>query len=108
VKVNGHIQPYVRNRRHEVARAAKLLAAAAGFDVEVRGIVAITGMRGGFTVKEQPRDGVVSVIARKKVVVHVQAVPVALGSPSVERIYDVARHLATWQPTTVRWEDLGP
>lgn len=29
-----------------------------------------------------------------------------LGGPSIARIFDVARHLATWQPGTVRWQDL--
>lgn len=105
VKVNGFNQTYVRNSRHEARRAAKLLSAAAGFDVEVRGIVAIMGAHRGFTVKEQPRDGVVSVIARKQVDAHLQAMPAVLGVPSIERVFAVARHLATWHPTTVRWDD---
>ncbi len=105
VKVNGFNQPYIRNSRHEARRAAKLLSAAAGFDVEVRGIVAIMGAQRGFTVKAQPRDGVVSVITRKQVDAHLQAAPAVLGVPSIERIFAVARHLATWHPSTVRWDD---
>jgi hypothetical protein len=105
VKVNGYNQPYVRNSRHEARRAAKLLTAAAGFDVEVCGIVAIMGAHRGFTVKEQPRDRIVSVIARRQVEAHLRAMPAVLGTPSIERIYDVARHLATWHPATVRRDD---
>lgn len=105
VKVNRFNQPYVRNSRHEAGRAADLLSAAAGFDVEVRGIVAIMGAHRGFTVKQQPRDGLVTVITRKQVDAHLGAMPAVLGVPSIERIFDVARHLATWHPTTVRWDD---
>lgn len=105
VKVNGFNQPYVRNSRHEARRATKLLSAAAGFDVEVRGIVAIMGAHRGFIVKEQPRDGVVSVITRKQVDAHLQGSPTVLGVPSIERIFSVARHLAAWHPATVRWDD---
>ncbi len=105
VKVNGYNQPYVRNSRFEAQRAAKLLTAATGFDVEVRGIVAIMGAHRGLTIKEQPRDGVVTVVARKQVDAHLRSVPNSLGLPSIERIYDVARHLATWQPKTVRRDD---
>jgi hypothetical protein len=106
VKVNGRNQPYVRNSRHEAGRAAKLLSAAAGFDVEVRAIVAIMGAHRGFTVKEQPRDGLVSVIARKQVDAHLRSMAAVLAVPSIERIYDVARHLSTWQPATVRLDVL--
>jgi hypothetical protein len=106
VKVNGYNQPYVRNSRFEAQRAAKLLTAAAGFDVEVHGIVAIMGAHRGLTVKEQPRDGAVTVVARKQVDAQLRSLPTVLGAPSIERIYEVARHLATWHPKTVRRDDL--
>ncbi|MGH8861186.1 MAG: nuclease-related domain-containing protein [Jatrophihabitantaceae bacterium] len=106
VKVNGHHHPYVRNSRHEARRAAKLLTAHAGFDVEVRALIAIMGARGGFTVRRQPSDGTVTVVTRKTIEEHLQALPHTLGLPSIERIYDVARHLATWQPNTVAWASI--
>ena len=105
IKVNGFNQPYVRNSRFEAQRAATLLTAAAGFDVEVRGIVAIMGAHRGLIVKEQPRDGAVTVVARRQVDTHLRTVPNVLGMPSIERIYDVARHLATWHPKTVRRDE---
>lgn len=63
------------------------------------------GAHRGLTVKEQPRDGAVTVVARKQVDAHLHAAPSVLGVPSIERIYEVARHLATWHPTTVRRDD---
>jgi hypothetical protein len=102
VKVNGTNQPYVRNSRHEARRAAKLLSAAAGFDVEVRGVVAVIGAHRGFTVKEQPRDGAVAVVARRELDRYLGGLVPVLGPASIARIYEVARHLSTWQPATVR------
>lgn len=107
VKVNGYSQPYVRNSRHEAQRAARLLSKAAGFDVSVLGIVAIMGAHRGLTVKRQPADGVVTVLARKELAGHLRQLPDELGRPSIERIFHVARHLATWQPRTVAWSEFG-
>lgn len=104
VKVNGTTQCYVRNSRHEAGRAARLLSTAARFDVEVRGIVAFTGHR-AFRIKEQPADGVVTVLEAGDLAAHLSAVPTVLGAPSTNRIYEVARHLATWQPKTVRRDE---
>lgn len=104
-KVNGSNQLYVRNSRHEAKRAAGLLSAAAGFAVEVRGIIAVVGARRGFTVVEQPRAGV-AVVGRRDLVAYLTDEPAALGAPSIARIYEVARHLSTWQPSTVSRSDL--
>jgi hypothetical protein len=105
-KVNGQNQHYVRNSRFEARRAAKLLSAKALFDVDVRAVIAVMGAQGGFTIKEQPQDGIVTVVTRKAVESHLRSLPVVLGAPSIERIYDIARHLATWQPNTVQWSAL--
>jgi hypothetical protein len=105
VKVNGQNQPYVRNSRHEARRAAKLISTRAGFDLEVTGLIVVMGARDGFTVKEQPKDGLVTVTTRKEVLRYLQSRPTTLGEPSVERIFQMARHLATWQPTTTCWQD---
>lgn len=104
-KVNGNSQHYIRNSRHEAQRAARLLSAAAGFDVEVRGVVAVMGAHRGFTVKEQPRDGAVHVVTRRAVANDLGRLEPVLGEPSIDRIYDVARHLSTWQPTRVRRDE---
>lgn len=104
-KVNGYNQPYIHNSRHEARRAARLLSDRAGFDVEVHGLIAVMGATRGFTVKHQPRDGLVWVVTRKGLVDYLLSLPPVLGEPSVTRIYDIARHLATWQPTTVGWAE---
>ncbi len=56
-------------------------------------------------VKEQPPDGLVTVVTAPLLVKHLQALANVLGTPSRDRIYNVARHLATWQPKTVGWTD---
>jgi hypothetical protein len=104
VMVNGSKQFYVRNSRFEAWRAAKLLSDAAHFDVEVRGIVAVTGER-SFTVKQQPEDGTCTVVRGDDLVKYLRRLPPVLGAPSIDRIYAVARHLATWRPNAVRWAD---
>jgi hypothetical protein len=104
VKVNGFNGQYVRNSRFEAARAANLLTATAGFDVTVLGVVAFVGPELRLTVKEQPSDGCVVVIGGEDLVDYLHNLPAVLGTPSVERIYSRARHLATWQPA-VAWSD---
>lgn len=104
-KLNGQNQDYVRNSRHEAARAAKLLTARAQFDVQVTGLIAVMGATGGYTVKEQPADGRVVIVKRKEVARYLSSLPARLDAPRVERIHSVARHLATWQPKLVEWAD---
>jgi hypothetical protein len=104
-KVNGFNQPYIRNSRHQARGAATLLSEQARFDVDVRAIIAVVGAQRGVTVSEQPHDAMVAVLAGRAVAEHLAGLPELLGPPSIERIYEVARHLATWQPTTVRWHD---
>jgi hypothetical protein len=104
VKVNGHYQPYVRNSRFEAHRAARLLSDVAGFDVDVFGLIAVVGAERGLVVQQQPRDGSVVVVAVEQLDAYVRSLPPVLGHPSIARIYEVARHLATWQPDTVAWQ----
>jgi hypothetical protein len=103
VTVNGCDQRCVRAARHEANHAAVLLTARALFDVEVRGIVAVTGARAVLPLSP-PRG--VDVIEAHELVHHLRTLPDVLGTPSVERIYDIARHLATWQPD-VAWAQLA-
>jgi hypothetical protein len=63
------------------------------------------GAHRGFTVKEQPRDGAVQVVTRREVGKALSQRERVLGDPSIARIYDVARHLSTWQPGRVRHDD---
>jgi hypothetical protein len=105
-KVNGQHQHYVRNSRFEARRAARLLSAKALIEVDVRAVIAVMGARRGFKIREQPRDGIVTVLTRKEIESHLRSLPHVLEAPSIERIYDVARHLATWHPSIVQWSAL--
>jgi hypothetical protein len=105
-KVNGQNQHYVRNSRLEARRAARLLSAKALLDIDVRAVIAVMGARRGFKIREQPQDGIVTVVTRKEIERHLRSLPPVLEGPSIERIYDIARHLATWHPNSVQWSEL--
>jgi len=95
--VNGHRQPYVRNSRHEAARASRLLTAACGFPVTVTGLIAVMGAHEGFTVKEQPPGGDVHVLTRREVDKWLRSQPSDLLNPEqVEAVHDAARRSTTW------------
>ena len=94
--VNGQRVPYVRNSRHEASRAARLLTGQAGFPVAVIGLIAVLGAHKGFTIKAQPEDGAVVVVARKKIAQYLQKLPSRLTVREVEAIYEVARRSTTW------------
>ncbi|MEO7126308.1 MAG: nuclease-related domain-containing protein [Nakamurella sp.] len=95
--VNGQRVPYIRNSRHEARRAARLLTNHAGFPVSATGLVAVMGAQRGFTIKEQPRDGAVVVVQRKRIRQHLLRQGTQLSAPEVANIYDVARRSTTWR-----------
>jgi len=97
VIVNGQRVPYVRNSRHEAHRAAQLLTTHAGFPVHVVGIIAVVGAHRGFTVKQQPRDGAVVVVARRRLSAYVRGLPARLDVRQIEAIADIARRSTTWR-----------
>ena len=96
VLIDGHRQPYVRNARHEAARASRLLSAAYGRQVPVTGIVAVLAQ--SWTVKAQPADGAVLVLRPSMVRRLVQTLPVCSDSDEVDRLVMCARRSTTWQP----------
>lgn len=92
--VNGHRQPYVRNAQHEARRAARLLSAASGVNVEVTGVIAVVGAHKGFTIKAQPED--VQVVAPSGFARSLPRLPAVLGEHQIETIYRTARRSDTW------------
>ena len=94
--VNGHRQPYVRNGRHEAARASRILSQQVGFPVPVVGLIAVMGAQKGFVVKSQPEDGNVQVVARKQVHTWLQRRRPILNSSEIATVFDVARRPQTW------------
>jgi hypothetical protein len=98
VLVSGHPQPYVRNARFEAQRAARCLGNATTARIDVVGLIAIVGAE-PFTVKAQPEDGRVHVLARRELVRWLQRRPVAFFPGEVDRIFDVARDARIWRVT---------
>jgi hypothetical protein len=92
--VNGTRQPYVRNSRHEAARAIRLLTAACGFPVEVTGVV-VPVNAADVTIKAPPAD--VQVVGRRKLRRWLRRRQEMLDDAKVAAIYDVARRSTTWR-----------
>ncbi len=97
VMINGQRVPYVRNSRHEARRAARLLTEQAGFPITVVGIIAIVGAHDGFTVKQQPKDGAVTVVARTRISQHLVKLPTMLTQRGVDAVFEIARRSTTWR-----------
>ncbi|WP_404314966.1 nuclease-related domain-containing protein [Prescottella equi] len=93
--VNGTRQPYIRNSRHEAARAAKLLTAACGFDVAAEPVIVTVNAR-AVTVKSPP-DGV-HVVPRMHVARWLLRQRDVHPPETVEALYEAARRSTTWQP----------
>lgn len=98
--LNGHYQPYVRNSREEAQRAAGLLGARLHRAVAVHAVIAVTGADRGFVVKEQPRDGLVTILRNDDLSAYLRLLPELLSRAEVERTFAAARQLPTWQPET--------
>jgi len=92
-KVNGLSQHYVGDARRQAARVSTLLSAAAGFEVDVHAVIAVTGET-EFAVREQPRD--VTVADGRTLTLYLHSLPVVLDQPSIARINAVARVEETW------------
>jgi hypothetical protein len=94
--VNGQRVPYIRSSRHEARRASRLLTEQTGFPVPVSGVIAVMGAQRGYTVKQQPEDGAVVVVQRRRISRHLRRLPSHLGPREVEAIFEVARRSTTW------------
>lgn len=91
--VNGQKQPYVRNSRHEAARASRLLSDACGFPVPVVGLVVPVGAN-SLKIKESPED--VKIVNRMALRDWFRKRPPILDDERVSAIYDAARRSTTW------------
>jgi hypothetical protein len=96
MRVAGQPVPYLRNARHEAARAAKLLSTRVGFPVPTMGIVVV--LTGGFmpdvTYRDVPDD--VRVLDKWDVPKWFTERPEVLTPDQVNAIYDVARRSTSW------------
>ncbi len=93
--VDGHKQPYIRNSRHEAARAAKLLTSACGFPVHVEGVI-VTVNADDIVVKKAPAG--VHVVPRMQVARWLGRHGHIHSEPVLEVVFDAARRSTTWQP----------
>lgn len=96
VKVNGHNQPYLRNSRFEADRAAKLLSAAVGWQVEVT--PALVFLTGTFipqvTIKDKP-EGVI-ILDRLDLPRYFGRRQQRLDPSQVTQVFEFARRSTTW------------
>ena len=92
-KVNGQNQPYLRNSRHEAARAAKFLTAAAGLAVHAVGVVVVVGAQ-DIVIKAEPEGA--HVVHRRALVRWLGTQPGLLDQDVVDRIYEAGRRSTTW------------
>jgi hypothetical protein len=92
--VNGNEQPYVRNSRHEAARATELLTTDCGFPVHVEGLI-VTVNADDVVVKNQP-DGV-SVVPRMQVTKWLLRHGEVLTTEAIDAIHEAARRSTTWR-----------
>lgn len=96
VKVNNFYQPYVPKAVHEAARASRLLTAAVGRPVVVRGIVAIVCDHR--EVVRQPNGGEVLVLGPREARDFLAGLPAVLAVHEVDGIAAHARRSTTWTP----------
>ena len=98
LRVDGHVQPYIRNSRFEAKRAGKLLTGACGFDVHPDALIVLFGVE-GITVKTEPgeKDGsTVHVKYRRQAIRWLTNQPTVLANEQIAKIYEQARRSTTW------------
>jgi hypothetical protein len=91
--VNGHKQPYLRNSRHEAARASRLLSSATGLVVEARSVIVLVDP-GSLKICTAPKD--VTVTTRRALRRWAAALPPVLSEQEVETIFTHVRRSTTW------------
>jgi hypothetical protein len=98
LRVNGHVEPYIRNSRFEAKRASRILSAAVGFEVAVDALVILFGVE-DITIKTEPgeKDGsTVYVKYRRQAVRWLGKQPTRLTDDQVDAVYEQARRSTTW------------
>lgn len=98
LRVNGHIEPYIRNSRFEATRASRILATTVGFEVPVDALIILFGVD-DITIKTEPgeKDGsTIHVKYRRQAVRWLGNQPTRLTDAQVEAIYEQARRSTTW------------
>lgn len=98
VRVDGHVQPYLRNSRFEAKRAATILSAAVGWEVQVRpALVLLTGtLIPDVTIKSGgPED--VLILDRIDIPRVFKKAPTRLSGEQVDQVFQMARRSSIWR-----------
>lgn len=93
VRVNGQLNHYVRNSRHEASAAARRLTSACRMPVGVTGVLAFVGVQ-SLSVREPPVDVLITPGERLERLF--LSVPQTLSPDLQQRIYAVARRGEIW------------
>lgn len=93
IRVNGQLNHYVRNSRHEASAAARRLTSACRTPVGVTGVLAFVGVQ-SLSVTEPPVD--VRIISGERMERLFLSVPQTLSREMQQRIYAVARRGEIW------------
>jgi len=93
--VNGQHHPYVRASENEAKKVSRVLTAACGFEVHVRGVISVVNAN-TLTVKQQPAQ--VRIASRRHVVEWLNSQPQLFSAEKVDSVYGVARRSSTWVP----------
>lgn len=96
--VDGNPTPFIGNSRHEAAWTAALLSAQIGRPVDVTSIMVVSEAHGSLTIKEQPWDGAVVVVARRKVGSYLRQRRPVLTFEEADALCHLARRSTTWRP----------
>ncbi|MBZ5735953.1 NERD domain-containing protein [Nocardioides sp. TRM66260-LWL] len=95
-RVDGHDEPYLRNARHEAARASRLLGRAVGAPMSVHPVIVLVRPR-SITARNPPRD--VSVMAEHDLVRWLAHAPRHLSEPQIDALFAAIRRSTTWSGT---------
>lgn len=91
--VNGQKQPYLRNSRHEAARATRLLTAASGIPLHAVGVAVRVGAQ-DIVIKTAPEG--THVVHRRALTTWLGRQPEVLGPDAIDRTFEAARRSPTW------------
>ena len=91
--VNGQATDHLRNSRHEATRTHRLLSAAVGAEVPVRGVIAIVGAT-QITIREQPAD--VAVLDAARLTRWLKKQKPRLDPAQTAAVSALVRDVATW------------
>lgn len=91
--VNGQAKDHLRNARFETTRTQKLLSAASGTEVPVRGLIAIVGAK-EIKIRERPED--VTVLAETQLTRWVKRQKPRLDQTQLSTLAELVCNAPTW------------